>query len=76
MATYKVREGWQIKHEGKMYHGGDVIEGTPRQADVQKWLGAGLVDEVKESKASKEPESKHPATPSAAAKKTTSRGDA
>lgn len=63
---YRVKEGWQVKHDGKMYHGGDTIQGAqPRQADVQKWLGAGLVDEVKESKASDD---------KPAAKKTTTKG--
>ena len=61
----KVKEGWQVKHNGKMHKGGDTLENV-RDADKKKWLGGGYVEEVADKPAESKP----------AAKKTTTRGDA
>ena len=70
----RVKEGWQVKHNGKMHHGGDTLENV-RDADAARWLGGGYVEEFDDKKSgSKEPEAKPSASPGA--KKTTTRGDA
>jgi hypothetical protein len=59
MAKYKVREGYQVKHDGKLYAAGQTFEATKAQADA---LGD-LVSEVRSAPANKAQAAPKPSKP-------------
>ncbi len=42
----RVREGWQVNHDGKMHRGGDTLDVKEPNLTTH-WLSAGYVEEVK-----------------------------
>lgn len=53
----KIKEGWQVKHDGKVRRGGDVLENVPASR-AQHYLTMGWVEEVKQAQPRKTPSNK------------------
>jgi hypothetical protein len=64
MAKYKVREGYQVKHDGKLYAAGETFEATKAQADAF----GDIVSEVRQQ-AQPKADNKAQAAPKPSAKK-------